>query len=178
MSKRDVIPTSRSEWAQFKWQESQSLIAALLHSYNFMKFEELKLNAGSRADIVVIRRTDDEVVFGVIEVKTYSKINSSIEKLAFKQVSRYISNLFDIVNENQKWGKRRKRYFGSVVYTNDYPISVNFKSQESIEKVLPANITSKNDIHIFSSRPEVLIRKLQEKNLCGYTQNSLDGYFE
>lgn len=178
MKKLEVIPTSRSEWAQFKWQESQSLIAALLHSYNFMKFEELKLNAGSRADIVVIRRTDDEVVFGIIEVKTYSKINSNIEKLAFKQVSRYISNLFDLVNENRKWGNRRKRYFGSVVYTNDYPISVRFESQESIAKVLPSNVTSKNEIHIFSSRPEVLIRKLQEKNLCGYTQNSLDGYFK
>jgi hypothetical protein len=142
-----------------------------------MKFEELKLNAGSRADIVVIRKTDEEVVFGVIEVKTYSKINSSIEKLAFKQVSRYVSNLYDLLNENHKWGKRKKRYFGSVVYTNDYPISVEFKSQKSIKKEFPSNVTSKNEIHIFSSRPEVLIRKLQERNLCGYTQISLRDYF-
>lgn len=170
-------PTTRSEWSNLKWQDSQSYLGQLLNSFDFMKFEELRLSKGSRADIVVIRKTDEEIIFGVIEVKSYAKINSSVEKSAVKQVCRYITNLFELVNNNSKWGNRRKRYFGSVIFTNDYPISMISKSQDTIAEIIPTHISSNEDVHIFSSRPEELIGILQSKNLCGYNQNSLKDYF-
>lgn len=172
----DNIPQGRSEWAQLQWQEAQSTIAHLLSKFEYMKFEELRLSNSNRADIVVIYKSETEVIFGVIEVKTYSKINNTIHKNAIEQVCRYIDKLFQSVNENNRWGHRSKRYFGVVVYTRDYPIRHVINTEQFSSKIPTELLTSKK-LEIFVSTPEKLIDNLQKRNLCGYSQNSLKDYF-
>ncbi|MHA2098179.1 MAG: hypothetical protein ACW99A_05795 [Candidatus Kariarchaeaceae archaeon] len=178
MDFEDKLPNGRTEWATVKWQQSQSLLGRLLNSYNFMKFEELRISTGSRADIVVIRTTQDEVIFGIIEVKTYTKINSTIEKNAIKQICRYVSNIYDLISENSRWGNRNKRYFGSIVYTNDYPVSTSANYDKLFNEHLPDELLEKNNVHVFITRPEELIKILQKQNLCGYAQDTLTDYFK
>ncbi len=173
----DNIPQGRSEWAVLQWQEAQSTIAYLLSSFEYMKFEELKLSNTNRADIVVIYKSDSEVIFGVIEVKTYSKINNTIHKNAIEQVCRYIDKLYQSVNENNRWGNRTKRYFGVVVYTRDYPIRNKIRTDQFSTNIPDELLTTKK-LEIFVSTPEKLIDNLQKRNLCGYSQNSLKDYFK
>ena len=159
-----------------QWQEAQSAIAYLLSSFEFMKFEELRLSKSNRADIVIIYKSEAEVIFGVIEVKTYAKISNSIHINAIEQVCRYIGKLFESVNKNNRWGNRDKRYFGAVVYTRDYPIR-NIIGEDQFSDHIPIELLKSKKLEIFVSTPEKLIDNLQKRNLCGYSQNSLKDYF-
>jgi hypothetical protein len=174
----EVPITSRSNWANLNWKEAQHQIGLVLHTAGFIKFEEKSLGNSNRADVMVIRSTPSEIIFGIVEVKTYRNVTPSMAEKAMKQSCRYLTACYNQVDGNQRWGKKNKRYFATVVFTRDYPNVIFDGSYSQYKAHLPSGLIENNLVEIFSSVPEQLIKKLQDRHLLGPNQNSLNDYYK
>lgn len=174
---KDEIPSSRADWAKLSWQEAQLNVAKILQEYGFMRFEEKRFENSKRADIVVIKNSETEVIFGVVEVKSYRRISWSIEVKAMKQVCNYLAIIFDKHHTNQRWGNKTKRYFAATVFTNDYPGLFSSHSKIDYKKQLRNRLIEWEYVDLISTTPDHLIQNLISRDLAGYKQDNLDSFF-
>lgn len=167
------IPQSRSEWASLDWKNAQQKIALILNLAGFMKFEEKTLGKSNRADVMIMRSTNSQVIFGIIEVKSYKKITTKVVKNAFLQSCRYITAIYNISKGNKRFGNKKKRYFAAVVFTKDYPVIYKPKN-EKFREYLPKDLEL---IELISCVPENLMKILQAKGYTALKQNSLEEFY-
>ena len=89
-----TIPKSRSEWVSLNWQWAQKAVGRLFHLFGYTIFEEARLDKSKRADIVVNKNKGNNVIFGIIEIKTYDKASRSLQDKAMIQA--FINNHFQL----------------------------------------------------------------------------------
>lgn len=166
---------TRTNWAGLDWKQAQAQLLALLSDYQFMRFEEVRLSKSKRADLVVVRNSGSEIIYGVIEVKSYRKISNSVKVKALDQVCRYLNLLYQQTWNSQKYGKLPKKYFAAVVFTHDYPSSFQSEVTGQHISVLDQKLAELSEV--FVCTPENLVSSLLNKNMVGLKQQSLDDYY-
>ena len=146
--------STRTKWAGLDWKQAQGQLLALLSEYQFMRFEEVRLSKSKRADLVVMRNSGSEIIYGVIEVKSYRKISNSIKVKAIGQVCTYLNLLYQQTWDSQKYGKKPKKYFAAVVFTHDYQSS--FQSEATGQQIAVLERDLAEMAEVFICTPENL----------------------
>lgn len=169
------VPNSRQEWANLEWKEAQVMVGNLLNNSGFMKFEEKRIGLTKRADVLVIKNNPIDVVFGIIEVKCYKKVNPSLVNKSIIQACKYVKILYPLVINNNRWGNKEKKFFVAVVFTNDYPVSLGKIIVNNYLNYLPKEL--KEGIPIIISTPGQLLKKLAYEKLLPDYESKLDDFF-
>lgn len=172
-----TIPKSRSEWVSLEWQWAQKAVGRLFHVFGYTIFEEARLDRSKRADIVVTRNKGNKVIFGIIEIKTYDKASRSLQDKAMIQACGYLSSLCNQVIHNKRWKNKHLQFFIGIVYTKDYPVTMQYPKIENYRDYLPKELYDIYQIHVIADIPENYKKEMLRRNLLELGSKKISDFF-
>ena len=172
-----TIPKSRSEWVSLNWQWAQKAVGRLFHLFGYTIFEEARLDKSKRADIVVNKNKGNNVIFGIIEIKTYDKASRSLQDKAMIQACGYLSSLYSKVIQNKRWKSKSIQFFIGIVFTKDYPVTLYYPKIENFKNYLPSELYDNYKINVIADIPENLRKELLKRNLLELGSKKLSDFF-
>ncbi|MHA2503565.1 MAG: hypothetical protein ACXAE3_11930 [Candidatus Kariarchaeaceae archaeon] len=172
---RADIPSSRSDWAELDWKDAQSHVGQYLKLSGYTMVEEMHFDDHKRADVVVYRQYADRMIFGIVEVKCYSKVSQSLERSAMEQALGYLESLYSQVNLQKRWSTKKKSFFAAIVFTKDYPAidrhEISFYQNRINEELYVEHPV------LISTTPDSLLKRLSHHFPAHNTQTSLDDFY-
>lgn len=164
---------SKNEWIAMDWQTAQMTVVNLLHYRGYMAFYE-KTHKKGRSDGVVIRKTRNEILVGIIEVKHYKRTTKRTYINAIKQGCNYLPGVYEQIKHQYANDARRIRIFVAAVFTYDYPATNINTSVQAFKNVIPIYLQDKVDLILCSGLH--FIDKMYRYNFLESTEKDLSEY--